>query len=446
MNVTVENLAPCKKLVRVEVDATVVDAAYNEVTREFQKSAQLPGFRPGKAPREQVVKTYSAKIDEEVKRKLISTHYPKAVEQEKLRAATYPDIEEIQFGRGMPLQFAATLEIEPEFELPVYKALPLRLEKSAVTDADVTRAITALREQRVKYNDIDRPLQTGDIAVVNYHGTSEGRPITEISPTARGLTEQKNFWVRIEATSFIPGFSEQLIGAKTGDKRTVNVTFPPDFVVPVLSGKPGVYEVEIVGLKEKILPAADEEFAESFGADSMEKLLAGVQADLVTELKFKESRSLREQIVRELLARVTCELPETLVLAETRNVVHGIVQENHKRGVPQATIEAQKEQIFSIANTSAKDRVKLNLILTRIAEQENIKVGEPELMQRIYQLSEEYQMPMDKFIDELKKRNGVSEVREQVLSSKVLDFLQLNAKIDEIMVGVPTLALAPAAS
>ncbi len=434
VNVTIENLAPCKKLVRVEVDAAAVDAAFDEVTREFQKSAQLPGFRPGKASREQIVKAFGPKIDEEVKRKLIGANYPKALEQEKLRPATYPDIEEIQFGRGKPLQFAATVEIEPDFELPEYKGLALRLEKGAVTDADVTQAIDVLRRQRVEYRDLDRPLQTGDIAVVNYVGTCEGKPITEISPTARGLTEQKNFWVTIEAKSFIPGFGEQLVGAKTGEKRTVNVVFPADFVVPVLSGKPGVYEVEIVGLKESVLPAADEAFAKSFGAESMEKLLEGVRADLEKELKLKEARSLREQIIDGLLAKVTCELPESIVLAETRQVVYGIVQENQRRGVPKEAIETNKEHIFLAANTSAKDRVKLQFILRRIAEKEKVQIGQADLMQRIMQLAEEYQMPVDKFIQDLKKRDGVQEVQEQVMSAKVLDFIQFSAKIEEVPV------------
>ena len=448
MNVTIENLAPCKKLVRVELDAAAVDAAFAEVTREFQKNAQLPGFRPGKAPRDQVVKMYSGKIEEEVKRKLIGDSYPKAIEQEKLRPATYPDIEEIQFGRGLPLQFAATVETEPELVLPEYKGMALRLEKGAVTDADVARAIDALRQQRIEYRDLDRPLQTGDIAVVNYTGTTEGKPITEVSPTARGLTEQKNFWVKIEATSFIPGFSEQLIGAKPGEKRTVSITFPPDFVVPVLIGKPGVYEVEIVGLKESVLPAANDEFAKSYGAESMEKLLAGVREDLERELKMKEARSLRGQIIQELLTKVTCELPETVVLAETRNAVRGIVQENHKRGVPQETIETHKEEIFSAANTSAKDRVKLQFILNHIAQQEKIQAGQQEMMQRIMQLAEAAQVPVDKYIQELKKQNAIPGIQEQVIQSKTIDFIQMNAKIEEIPVSAPApaLSLAPVAS
>ena len=448
MNVTIENLAPCKKLVRVELDAAAVDAAFAEVTREFQKNAQLPGFRPGKAPREQVEKTYGSKIADEVKRKLISDSYPKAVEQEKLRPATYPDIEEIQFGRGLPLQFAATVETEPELVLPEYKGMALRLEKGAVTDADVSRAIDALRQQRIEYRDLDRPLQTGDIAVVNYTGTTEGKPITEVSPTARGLTEQKNFWVKIEATSFIPGFSEQLIGAKPGEKRTVSITFPADFVVPVLIGKPGVYEVEIVGLKESVLPEANDEFAKSYGAESMEKLLAGVREDLERELKMKEARSLRGQIIQELLTKVTCELPETVVLAETRNAVRGIVQENHKRGVPQETIETHKEEIFSAANTSAKDRVKLQFILNHIAQLEKIQAGQQEMMQRIMQLAEAAQVPVDKYIQELKKQNAIPGIQEQVIQSKTIDFIQMNAKIEEVPVSAPApaLSLAPVAS
>ena len=106
MNVTVETLGPCKKLLRVELDIVAVDAAFASVTKEYQRHAQLPGFRPGKAPRDMVIKSFGARIDEEVKRKLISEAYPKALEQEKIRAAVQPDIEEIQFGRGQTLQVA----------------------------------------------------------------------------------------------------------------------------------------------------------------------------------------------------------------------------------------------------------------------------------------------------------------------------------------------------
>ncbi|MBI3192374.1 MAG: trigger factor, partial [Pedosphaera parvula] len=228
MNVTVENLAPCKKLVRVEIDVETVNTTFDAVTRDFQKHAQLPGFRAGKAPRTVVENAFGARIEEEVKRKLIGESYRKALDQEKLHVVTQPDIEEIQFGRGQALQFAATIEIEPEFELPEYKGLPVKQEVRATTDADVEKALQVLLDQRAAYNDVARPVQEGDYVVVNYTGTCEGKPVTEWSPTARGLTEQKNFWVRADQTSFIPGFGPQLIGAGAGDKRTVNVDYPAD--------------------------------------------------------------------------------------------------------------------------------------------------------------------------------------------------------------------------
>ncbi len=290
MNVTVENLAPCKKLVRVEVEATKVDETFDSTTKEFQREASLPGFRPGKAPREMVLRKYGKDIEDEAKRKLIAEAYKKAVEEQKLDVLGYPDIEEIQFGRGRPLLFAATVETAPEFQLPEYKGLPAKTEARTVTDADLERALDVLREQQVNYKTVERPVQTGDIAVVNYTGTSEGKPITELAPTAKGLTEQKNFWVDVGSKSFIPGFADQLLGAKAGEKRTVNVEFPADFVTPQLAGKKGVYEVEVVEVKEKSLPALDEAFAKAYGAESLEKLRAGVRKDLENELKFKQEQ------------------------------------------------------------------------------------------------------------------------------------------------------------
>jgi trigger factor len=243
VNVTVETLAPCKKLLRIEVDAQAVDTAFAETTAGFQREARLPGFRPGKAPREMITRTYAKEIEKEVKKKLMSDAYRRALEEQKIRVIGYPDIEEITFGRGQALQFAATVETAPEFELPEYKGLPVKIEARTVTEADMERALDVLRTQRATYNDVARPVQTGDFVVVNYTGTCDGKPITETAPTATGLTTQKDFWVHVEKDSFIPGFSEQLIGANAGDKRTVSVDFPAEFVTPQLAGKKGIYEV-----------------------------------------------------------------------------------------------------------------------------------------------------------------------------------------------------------
>jgi trigger factor len=431
VNITVENLAPCKKLVRVEVEAQKVDETFDTITKQFQREARLPGFRPGKAPREMVARKYGKEIEDEAKRKLISEAYKNALEEQKLDVLGQPDIEEIQFSRGQPLQFAATVETTPEFELPEYKGIPVKRESQTVTDEDMERAVQVLRESHTTFNKVERPAQTGDIVVVNYSGTSEGKPITEIAPTAKSLTEQKGFWVELGASSFIAGFDEQLMGAKAGDKRTVTVDFPADFVTPQLAGKKATYEVEILEVKEKTLPPVDEAFAKSYGAENLEKLRAGVRRDLENELTYKNNRSIRTQLVRSLLNRVNFELPETAVAQETRNVVYDLVQENAKRGVSREMIEQQKEQIYSAATQGAKERVKVAFLLQKIAEKEDIKVSQEEIAQRVAHLAATYQIPGPKFLKDLQKRGGLIEIYDQVMNEKVMDLLQQNSKIEE---------------
>jgi trigger factor len=438
VNVSVENLAPCKKLVRVEVEAQQVDDTFATITKDFQRQANLPGFRPGKAPRDMVLRKYEKDITDEVKRKLISDSYRKAVDEKKLEVVGYPDIEEIQFGRGQTLQFAATIETAPEFELPEYKGLAVKKEARKVTDEDVEKAVDALRQQQLDFKTVERPAQTGDITVVNYTGTSDGKPITDIAATAKGLTEQKNFWVEMESKSFIPGFADQLLGAKAGDKRTVNVDFPADFVTAELQGKKGAYEVEVVEVKEKVLPTLDDAFAKSFGAESVEKLREGVRRDLENELNYSQNRSVRNQLIGALMSRVNFELPASAVENETRNVVYDLVRENQKRGVPRELIEQEKDKIYSAAAQNAKDRVKVSFLLQKIAENESIKVSQEEVARRVQTMAAMYQIPPEKFIKDLQKRNGFIEIYDQLANEKVLEYLQQNAKIEEVPAGTLT--------
>jgi len=432
VNITVENLAPCKKLLRVEVDAKAVDEVFDAITKDFQKQAALPGFRPGKAPREMVLKKFEPDIKAEVKRKLIGDSYRQALDEKKISVIGAPDIEEIQFGRGQALQFAATIETAPEFQLPEYKGLPAKREVKSVTAADVDRAVEMLAKQHTKFETVARELRPGDVAVVNYTGTCDDKPISDTAPTAKGLTEQKNFWVDAAPEAFLPGFADQLMGAKAGDRRTVNVDFPADFATKPLAGKKGVYAVEIVEVKEKVLPVMDDAFAKKYDAENLAKLREGVQRDLENELKYSQGRAVRGQIIHALLAATNFDLPETAVAHETRNVVYDIVRENTQRGIARDLIEKQKDQIYSAAAQSAKERVKLSFLIQRIAEREAIQVSQDEVLKRVQSLAMAYQIPLEKFLKDLQKRNGVAELYDQIAHEKVLAFLEQNAKIEEV--------------
>src|SRR5262249_7792961 len=159
--------------------------------------------------------------------------------------------------------------------------------------------------------------------------------------TARSLTEQKAFWVHVKKDAFLPGFTEQLVGGQAGERRTVNVDFPADFVTAALAGKKSIYEVEIVEVKERVVPPLDDKLAGSYGAENLEKLREGVRADLQNELNQKQRRNVRNQIAQALLDRVHFDLPESAINAETKNVVYDIVGENQKRGVPKEVLDQQ---------------------------------------------------------------------------------------------------------
>jgi trigger factor len=431
VNVTVEDLGPCKKLLRMEVEPERVEEVFLEISAGFQREARLPGFRPGKAPKDMVAKKYEKEISDEVKSKLINEGFRKAIKEREFTVLGRPDVEEIQFGRGQAMQFAVTTEIAPQFELPEYKGLTALRDNTRVTPEDIERALRLLAEQRTEYQTVARELKIGDVAVINYSGTCDGKPITETAPTARGLTEKKNFWVTVDATSFIPGFGEQLTGMKAGDKRSITVDFPADFVVPQLAGKKGGYEVELVEAKEKVAPALDEAFAKGFGAENLEKLREGVRGDLQNELNTKQSRSIRNQVTQTLLDKIQIALPESLVEQETRAFVYNIVHENTQRGTPKEVIDSQKDQIYASANTAAQQRVKAALVFQRVAEKEGVRVEQADLLRRLQDLATQYKVAPDKLYKDMQKAGRIEEIAQQILNEKVVDLLVQFARIED---------------
>ena len=432
MEVSVTDLSPCKKQLRIEVDAETVDAKFDAVAKDFRRQAQLPGFRPGKAPLANVMRSYGDKIADEAKRALMADSYGQALKDKDLKPVIMPEIEELQFGHGKPFQYMATLEVSPSFDLPEYEGLEVEKERRSVTDDDVKKALAKLQDQRVEYKDVERPMAEDDFVVVNYKGTIDDKPITDTVKVARGLSEQSNAWLHLKRNPLVPGLVEALIGGNKGDKKTVPVKFPEEFIYEELVGKEGQFEVEIVDIKEQSLPELDDTFAKSFGAEGIDKLTEGVEADLKNELEYSEKQSIRNQCVQKLLEKVTCDLPETIVNQATRAVVHIIVQSNHYSGVSKDVIEENKDDIYSNAKSNAEVRVKANYILAQIAEKEGIKVTEQELSRQISAMAMQQKIKPQKMADQLKENGGIYEVQEEILNSKVIDLLEEKAKITEV--------------
>ena len=432
MEVTITDLSPCKKQLRIEIDAETVNAKFDAVAKDFRRHAHLPGFRPGKAPLANVMRSYGDKIGEEAKRTLMSDSYAKALKENELRPVIMPEVEELQFGHGKPFQYLATLEVTPAFEMPEYIGIEVEKERHSVNDADIAKALDTLREQRVSYADMDRPVVEDDFIVVNFTGTIDDKPITDLIKVARGLTEQKNFWLHKTQNPLIPGTVEALIGSSKGDKKTVTVTIPDDFVYEEIVGKEAKYEIEVVQVKEKSLPELDDKFAKGFGAESMDKLREGVENDLKNELEYSKKKSIRNQCVDKLLGAVNCDLPETIVNEATRAAVHNIVQQNHQRGVGKEIIEENKDKIYANAKTDAEVRVKANYILSKIAEKEGIKVTDQELSRQVAAMATQQKVKPQKLAQQLKDNGTIYQVQEEIMNAKVIDLLEEKAKVTEI--------------
>ncbi len=433
MNISIENLAPCKQLIRVDVPEDRVKVKLDSITREFQKQANLPGFRAGKAPKHMVIKSYGDRIEQEVRRELVNDGYRKAIKDNDLHIVGNPDVEEIQFGKDLPFQFAITVETAPDFELPDYKGIKIKKEIRSVTDEDVDKAMNVLQDRQAKFENVDRAIEENDYAVIDYTGECDGKPITDTAPKAESLAKKDGFWIHVHAGHFIDGFPEQLVGLKVGDKKEIPLKLADDFVIKELAGKDVVFSVEVKEVKTKQLPEIDDEFAKQFGAEDVAALNEGVSADLERELKTNQKRSIRDQLVKHLLNSVHCDLPESIVDQETKSVVYDLVRENQQRGVAKETIDEKKDEIYTAAASSAKERVKVAFIIGKIAAKEGVKVTNEEISQRVVQMAQSYNMPPEQLAKKLKEQNGIAEIQEQILTSKVLDLLELQAEVEEVL-------------
>ncbi len=433
MAVTIENAAPCRKKLRVEVDAGRVAGTRAEILQEFRKFASIPGFRPGKAPEPMVEKRYAGQIDEELRKRLIPESYREALNEQNLKVVGYPQIESVDYQPGRPLVYTAAVDTAPEFPLPDYKGIAVKKTAIAVKDEDITKTLDSLREQQAEFVNVEgRPVKTGDFAVISYSGVAEGKPISELAPDAKGLGENKDFWLLISSDSFLPGFCDQLIGANVGEKRQVLVDFPADFPQKSLAGKKATFFVDVVALKEKKLLELNDDFAKKLGSETLEKLRDAVRKSLAAEAEGQVNSDLRRQIIDHLLSKVDFELPESLVQQETRGIIYDVVRENSMRGATKEQLEKQKDEIFGFASKSAKDRLRTSFILDAIAHAEQIKVEEPEVERRIAELAQRSRTTPVRLKAQLAEKGGLGEIEEQVLVSKTLDFLMDNAKVETV--------------
>lgn len=432
MNVTIEDVSACRKRLRIEVPPNEVNAEIERMTDEFRKFVRVPGFRPGKVPRDVVAKRFHQDIDDEVRRSLVPKAYRDAVKSRKLRVVSSPMVEELKFERGLSMSFSAIVELAPEIRLPMYKGISVSNAAKPVTDEDVEKAVNFLREQEATFKDAgDRALGEGDFAVVKFTAVCEGKPLQEVAPSAKSFAERENLWIQIQEGSFLPGFATQLIGLKVGDRKDLQIDFPAEFQVPELAGKKATFFVEVTGLKDRILPEADDAFAKRAKRSSMEEMKRDIRERFEAERKTDAEVANKNQVVEFLLSKCQFDVPESILEYQTRNVIRRVVEENAARGMAPEELQGKKDEIYRFALKNAHDRVRADFILLKVAEEEKLEVGEAELNERLAALARRYQMTPKKLMQELEKHDGLSQLEQEMLIGKTLDFLLKEAKLEQ---------------
>ena len=432
MNIRVEATGPCRKEVHVEFPAEAVGKEFAKIVEEYAAVARIPGFRPGRAPRDLVKRRFQKEIVDELKGRLVPQGYQAAVKQEKLETVTVLDVKEQDLKEGNPFAFTIKLDVAPSFELPVYKGLAVKGEKLEIKDEDVDAVIQNIREQNVKYTDsAGRPVQAGDMVQVDFTATSEGKPLGELSEKAASLGSAKDFWlIADQENEFLPGFAAGVLGATVGEQRTIAVTFPADFTEASVAGRKADFATTIKAIREKQLPPIDAEFLKSLGVEDEAKLKERVRSDLQEMRKNNERARVEGELIKQLVAGTTLDIPESVLQEETQQAVYDMVRSNTSRGVAKDEIESNKDQLFDAASKSAAERIKVRYILRKIAAAESISATKEEIQQRIVELARRYQMPPERFEQELDKNNSLGRVADEVRLMKTVSWIYDQAKVE----------------
>lgn len=433
MKVDVDKQPGSVSQLHIQLPADEVSKEWDAIANSFARFAKIPGYRPGKAPRSVIEKRFRKEIQEEVTKKLVSKSYHEAIEKEKLKVASLTNIEDVQFGEDKSMRFRATVVTVPQFKLPEYKKIAVKLPDEKVSETEIDAALERLRDQSADFVDVpERALQMGDFAVIDFEGTVEGRPVSEVAPQAsRNLHGGKKFWLNLAPENFVPGFCEQLVGLKRDETKLVMVTFAEDFVLKELAGKKADYTVTLKEIKEKVPPALDDAFADKLvKGKSLADLRHIIEHDLEHEKEHEIERAKENQIVKHLHEKIQFDLPPMLLQNETRRALAELVQRNRERGISDDLIKDKEKELIDAAAGLAGHRLKTNFILHRIAEEEKIEVTREEVDQRVRDEAARYDVPPSKMRKQLEEHDQLNTLAEQILLGKTLDFLKTNVSVE----------------
>jgi trigger factor len=322
-----------------------------------------------------------------------------------------------------------TLDVQPEFDLPKYKKVPVTFEDPIVTEEQVDEHIDRLRKAFAKFEEASEGhgIEAGDLVSIDFTGLIDGQPVKELAPEAKAISEGSDFWIQVEEDQFLPEIVHALKGMKRGDSTEVKFKFDKEQPVVALRGKKAAYSVKIRTVRMRVLPK-DEDLLTQVKVESIDKLREQTRTNL-TESSQQAEKHRREQTVIEfLLKKADFELPESQVSDEINTTMDRMMNEAHYRGLTREDLEKNREAIIENATASAKRQLRVRYVLGRIAEEEKITVTDVEVDQKIAVLSVDFRMKPEQLRAQIEKNERMDTLRAQVRDEKTMRFLMDETK------------------
>jgi len=428
MNVKVENIE--RNVVRLEIE---VDAEKFEegMRKSFAKNANrfvIPGFRRGRAPRKMVERYYGEQVlYEDAINFLCPEAYDEAVEENGIHPVDKPEIDIKQIGEGQNFVFTAKVTTKPEVELGEYKGIEVQKIEVNITDEDVEKELQKVAEKNARLVTVeDRGIRKDDIAVIDFEGTIDGVPFEGGKAT--------NYSLQIGYGHFLPGFEDQLIGAKAGDEVDVSVTFPEDYGGNAkLSGKSALFRVKIHEIKTKELPAVDDEFAKDVSEfDTLEEYREDIRKKLLDDARRKAEHEIEDRIIDKAVGNAAVDIPAVMVEKHIDSLVDDFDMRLKYQGIDlqryirmmDTDINAFREQF----RKRSEKEVKTQLVIEKISKVENIEATQEDVDEEISKLAENYKQDMEEFKKHLGK-GDIEYIKENLIAGKTVKLLVDNAKI-----------------
>lgn len=427
------DVSDTQKNLVVEIPSAVVDAEIDKVARDYSKAARIPGFRPGKVPAKVVRQRFRDQILHDVAHGLIPRAVDEALREKGVEPVDTPDIKDVVVEEGQPLKFTASFETVPPIEPGDYASITLRMNDAKVEDASVEQALSSLRERAARYEPVEgRGVETGDSVVADLTRTAREKteaPLIvvpgEPAPAAKEQTDKhEGVTVDIGAQANPPGFDEELAGMNPAETKTFNINYPADYAIQELAGTTVKYDVAVKAIRKRVVPELDDEFAKDMGEfENLEALRTRVRADLEHEAMHEREREMRGELLKQIAAKVTFDVPASLLEREVDRRVEEFVRRLMEQQIDPMKVNINWEEFRGKQREAASEAVRGALVLDEVARRENITATDAEVNAEVERHAERSGRSGAAVRARLDKEGGLARLYSGLRREKTMDLL-----------------------